>query len=304
MSSDSLAAYYARRAQEYERVYAKPERQQDLRWLAGRLGALLGGRDVLEVACGTGYWTQVLVRHAGSVVACDLNDEVLQIAAAKPWGAARVRFCRHDAFDVAGVPRRFDAGFAGFWWSHVPRGRLAGFLDQWHRRIGPGGLLVAIDNRYVSGSSTPIGRTDAGGNTYQLRRRGDGSRHEVLKNFPDAHQLLADLARLQPPVVDARGRADPVLLVLELPAGRPGHLSGGGRSAGIVAGRRVRVGCGGGRFCCRLSSVPAAAVSACPAAVAGVRSAGACGLPESGRPRQVSARPGSRYQPAASTWPA
>jgi SAM-dependent methyltransferase len=204
MSSDSLADYYARRAHEYERVYAKPERQQDLRWLAARLGALLGGRDVLEVACGTGYWTQVLVRHARSVVACDINDEVLKIARGKPWGAAEVRFCRHDAFDVAEVPGRFDAGFAGFWWSHIQRARLAGFLDQWHRRVGQGGLLVAIDNRYVSGSSTPITRTDAEGNTYQLRRLVDGSRHEVLKNFPDAHQLLAILARLQPPVVDAR----------------------------------------------------------------------------------------------------
>jgi hypothetical protein len=36
-----------------------------------------------------------------------------------------------------------------------------------------------------------------------------------------------------------------------------------------------------------------------PAAVVGVRSAGACGLPLSGRPRPVSVRPDSRYQPAA-----
>jgi hypothetical protein len=47
------------------------------------------------------------------------------------------------------------------------------------RRICPGGLIVAIDNRYVPGSRTPIARTDAQGNTYQLRRLADGSRHEV-----------------------------------------------------------------------------------------------------------------------------
>ena len=104
MSSDSLAGYCARRAQEYERVYAKPERQRDLRWLAGRLGTLLGGRDVLEVACGTGYWTQVLVRHARSVVACDVNDEVLKIAGGKPWGAARVRFAATTPSRSPGCP--------------------------------------------------------------------------------------------------------------------------------------------------------------------------------------------------------
>jgi 2-polyprenyl-3-methyl-5-hydroxy-6-metoxy-1,4-benzoquinol methylase len=140
-----------------------------------------------------------------SVLACDLNEEVLAIAHAKPWSAvANVRFRRHDSFDLADVPGRFDAGFAGFWWSHVERGRLTGFLAQWHKRVGPGGLVVAIHNRYVPGSSTPIVGTDTKGNTSQLRRLADGSQHEVLKNFPDANQLLADLAQLQPPVVEAR----------------------------------------------------------------------------------------------------
>jgi demethylmenaquinone methyltransferase/2-methoxy-6-polyprenyl-1,4-benzoquinol methylase len=41
-----------------------------------------------------------------------------------------------------------------------------------------------IDNAYVEGSSTPIARTDEHGNTYQVRQLKDGSRHEILKNFP------------------------------------------------------------------------------------------------------------------------
>ena len=41
-----------------------------------------------------------------------------------------------------------------------------------------------FDNCYVEGDSTPIARTDSEGNTYQIRRLPDGSRHEVIKNFP------------------------------------------------------------------------------------------------------------------------
>ncbi|HEY6168738.1 MAG TPA: class I SAM-dependent methyltransferase, partial [Verrucomicrobiae bacterium] len=55
-----LAEYYARRAGEYERIYAKPERQADLAALRARLAEAFRGRRVLEIACGTGYWTEVI----------------------------------------------------------------------------------------------------------------------------------------------------------------------------------------------------------------------------------------------------
>ena len=49
----------------------------------------------------------------------------------------------------------------------------------------------------MPGSSTPIARTDADGNTYQNRRLQDGRSYEVLKNFPDEGEirlLLGDAA--------------------------------------------------------------------------------------------------------------
>ena len=66
---EDLAAYYAARAAEYDRVYLKPERQDDLRqiedWLPGRFD----GKHVLELACGTGWWTRLIAPRAASVLA-------------------------------------------------------------------------------------------------------------------------------------------------------------------------------------------------------------------------------------------
>jgi hypothetical protein len=39
------------------------------------------------------------------------------------------------------------------------------------------------------GNSTPLSRTDALGNTYQVRTLGSGERFEVLKNYPDRDEI-------------------------------------------------------------------------------------------------------------------
>ncbi len=193
MESD-LAGYYARRAPEYERVYAKPERQGDLRRLRQLLGGIFLGLDVLEVSCGTGYWTEVIAPGAGSVTACDVNESVLELARAKDWGSSRTGFLRADSYALPDLGRRFSGGFSGFWWSHVPRERLSSFLAGFHARLAEGARVAFIDNRYVEGSSTAVCRTDANGNSYQARRLEDGSPFEVLKNFPSRDELEAAVA--------------------------------------------------------------------------------------------------------------
>jgi SAM-dependent methyltransferase len=186
---DKLADYYARRAAEYERIYARPERQADLAALRGRVEKMLAGRKVLELACGTGYWTDVIAPQAAQLTALDLNEEVLEIARSKK-NAAQAEFVRGSVYDIPDFGRRHDALFAGFWWSHVPLGKLDLFLKSILSSVAPGALIAFLDNRYVPGSSTPVSRHDTEGNGYQLRELEDGSSHEVLKNFPTESELI------------------------------------------------------------------------------------------------------------------
>jgi ubiquinone/menaquinone biosynthesis C-methylase UbiE len=183
-SEESMREYYAQRALVYERVYHKPERQTELRAIEAWLPAPFTRRRVLEVACGTGWWTPHGARDAKSWLATDVNPETMSVAQQKALPPC-VRFATVDAYTFAQIDgQRFDAAFAGFWWSHVPLARLASWLHTLHERLEPGARVVMLDNRYVQGSSTPITRRDDAGNTYQQRALDDGSVHEVLKNFP------------------------------------------------------------------------------------------------------------------------
>lgn len=188
-----LAAYYAKRADIFDQVYEKPDCQADLALLQQRLGEVLAGHRVLELACGTGYWTQHYAKFAASVLATDINPEMIAIAQGKGLNNEKIRWELADAFSLQ-MTDSFTACFAGFWWSHVMRQDQESFLRHLRQKLGKDALLVLMDNVYVEGSSTTIARTDLEGNTYQIRVLPDGGRYEVLKNFPTDSALRKKFA--------------------------------------------------------------------------------------------------------------
>lgn len=183
-----MREYYQARAAEFERVYEKPERQEDLGRLRLWLAEQVRGRRVLEVACGTGYWTAVAAATARAIVAADLNPGPLEIARGKGFGS-HVTFVQADAYAVPGDEGMFDAGMAHFWWSHVALADQQRFLAHFASRFGKGARLLMIDNNHVPDSSGAISRTDELGNTYQVRRLSSGAEFEILKNFPTTVEL-------------------------------------------------------------------------------------------------------------------
>jgi ubiquinone/menaquinone biosynthesis C-methylase UbiE len=181
--STDMVAYYTKRAPTLEDVYDKPERQADLVQLQERVCDALRDHHVLEIACGTGYWTERIAACAASVLATDVSADILTYAQAKDLPPGKARFAVADAYHLD-VQGSFDACFAGFWWSHVKREDQGPFLASLGKVLQKDGLLVMIDNAFVEEGSLPIARTDHEGNTYQIRTLENGERFEVVKNFP------------------------------------------------------------------------------------------------------------------------
>jgi len=190
---DPMQAYYAKRAPYYDDVYEKPERRADIAFLREFLPAAFARRNVLEVACGTGYWTQVIAPAAAAMTATDATPEPLALARARP-GVQAVRFELADAYALPLRLGQFDAAYAGLWLSHVPIGRRAAFLASLHRLLQPGARVVFLDNSEVQCIELPIAERDQEGNTYQHRRLKDGTLHRVLKNFPAQAELQSMIA--------------------------------------------------------------------------------------------------------------
>jgi 2-polyprenyl-3-methyl-5-hydroxy-6-metoxy-1,4-benzoquinol methylase len=75
----NLVEYYKDRAKEYEKIYLKPERQNDIISATTILQNTFSGKNVFEVACGTGFWTEKIAQTTASVYATDIMKQLLKL---------------------------------------------------------------------------------------------------------------------------------------------------------------------------------------------------------------------------------
>jgi len=190
MTMDQIK-YYSERAVEYEKIYNKPERQQDIPMVINYLQEQFNNKDIIEIACGTAYWTQYISKSAKHILATDINKSVIDIARSKQYEKENVKFQITDVFNLPNNLGMYEAGVGGFIWSHIPKQKLTMFLRKFLSLIEPGGFVIFVDNNYVEGNSTPIYKTDENGNTYQKRKLINGSEYSILKNFPTDEELLS-----------------------------------------------------------------------------------------------------------------
>ena len=194
MITEQSAQFYAKIASNHDRIYDRPERQQDLEAMRGHVADALRGHTVLELACGTGYWTRLIAEVADKVVATDINPEMIAMAKLRTMPADKVTLRVADAYDLPDDIGDFTAVFIGFWWSHVGRENQEKFLAQLCAKVGKDMFIVLLDDAYVEGSSETVARTDMEGNTYQIRTAPDGERYEIPKTYPSDSALRKKLA--------------------------------------------------------------------------------------------------------------
>ena len=177
-------AYYRARAGEYDEWFLRTGRydrgpEGNRQWfaeiaeVAEALAAFAPAGRVLELACGTGWWTAQLARNADSVTAVDSSPEALAINRARV-GTPRVEHVQEDLFCWQPAAR-YDVVFFGFWLSHVPPERFESFWSLVAACLGPAGRVFFADDAYrtpeelVAGpSSSAIRRQIPGGTAYRL----------------------------------------------------------------------------------------------------------------------------------------
>ena len=105
-------------------------------------------RTVLEIACGTGNWTQVLAKRARTVLALDSSSSSLKIASKKLQRYVNVILSNTDAYTLEGVDGTLETAFAADWWSHIPNARISAFLHSLHRKLVAGSRVTFVDMSY------------------------------------------------------------------------------------------------------------------------------------------------------------
>jgi SAM-dependent methyltransferase len=179
----ATAAYYERRAQEYDDWYAgrgrfapriRPGWEAEVGEVVDLVRGLPAART-LDVACGTGF----LTRHLrGFVVGVDQSPSMVAIARARlPQGIAFVG----DALHLAAAEGVFDRVLTSHFYGHLPPGERVAFLDEAQRVAGE---LIVVDSAR---------RSDVNAEQWQERVLNDGSGHLVYKRYLSGHELAGEI---------------------------------------------------------------------------------------------------------------
>jgi SAM-dependent methyltransferase len=147
---------------------------------------------VLELACGSGVFTERLARRAETVTAVDASDAMLsrnRAEVARP----NVRYVQADLF--AWRPdRTYDLVFFGFWLSHVPPARFDAFWALVRSCAADGGRVAFVDEDDLGAYRDDVRMVD--GVPLAPRPLPDGRTFDIVKLYWHPDDLAARLAGL------------------------------------------------------------------------------------------------------------
>lgn len=204
---DEQVAYYRARAAEYDRMLEREGRYQldsldpssedaDTRGLGIIEEALAGlgvQGDVLELACGPGWWTKRLAMSAASVTGLDASPEMLALNRSRV-GRENVRLLESDIFDWS-PDRLYDLVFFSFWLSHVPPDRFDEFWTVVANCLKPGGRVFFADERQSDPRDGPEESLHDDRGT-AVRGLEDGRRFRMVKVYYPGDEIERRLTHL------------------------------------------------------------------------------------------------------------
>jgi SAM-dependent methyltransferase len=106
--------------------------------LRGFLGLLPSGGSILELGCGAGNHSAVMLEAGFQVRATDGSPEMVEIAARRLGHPVEAML-----FDQIDAHEAYDGVWASACLLHVPRGELAAILLKIHRALKPAGVFYA-----------------------------------------------------------------------------------------------------------------------------------------------------------------
>jgi len=188
--SEDMIKYYRDRAKEYEQVYdwRDPYRQEEQLLMEKEMKEYLAGTNLIDIGCGTGYWTSRVSETAKSIVGIDINQSVLDIALNKTYKCP-TEFKIMDAYNIQYPEKTFTGSLASFWLSHVRLENLDQWIIQMHKKLKPNARVFISDNSYIERISGELIRKADDKNTYRLRTLNDGSKHLIIKNYFTKEEL-------------------------------------------------------------------------------------------------------------------
>lgn len=207
MRSDILqeqVQYYRERASEYDEWFFRQgrydrgenHRQQwfsEVTEIEEALRSDTPAGDILELACGTGLWTQHLVPFATHLTAVDASPEVIALNQRRV-ASASVEYIVADLFNWT-PNQQFDFIFFGFWLSHVPMEQFAPFWQMVKGALKPNGRVFFVDSRFTQ-ESTARNHEALNQEGYSERKLNDGRAYRVVKIFHEPTQLQESLRGL------------------------------------------------------------------------------------------------------------
>ena len=197
MVKSMMMEYYDERAEEYDEIYegkgpatCRPEVYAiDIEGI-GKFAESFGKGNILDIACGSGYWLKFLYNKCGTFTFLDQSEQMLKecrLKAERFGITGRSRFIKSDILDYFFEETdRFDCAFIGFLLGHFTKTQEEVFFKKLKDILKPGAEILIIDSTWNKERAKKLNKEDI-----VERRLNDGRTFKIYKKYFDEDDLPA-----------------------------------------------------------------------------------------------------------------